>query len=438
MLDWSKRKFTFHEQSELPLYNKHYSRHSASHSIGLTSRFSSLSPTACFSNLPPTYPDGLPPSQEKTGLPTSEMVEGSPSKWKVACVVVFYLVAAIVMVFANKVSRAFLNIFFKPDKLIHGICLLLFQWVLRATALPLIFLLCQLLLATALLQIAGFLGFLEIPKLDLKIAQKLFPLISINVVGLMFNTLCLQYVDASFYQIARGLVLPFTVLASYLFLDSRPSPNILSAVVIVCVGFLGGVKSDHLHTSQIGIALGILSSMTTSVHAIVVKRSLSVTSSPIELAYYNNVFSAIFLLPMIPFTSEIASFRALVSTGGRDLRTFLVGALITGLFGFLISLAGFLSIKITSPVTHMVSSAVRGVLQTILGTVLFGDDISANRFISIMVILGGSLAYTAIKDQENSFQRFQLTSRSKASQPLLPLVSASKVPKNLMILKTVC
>jgi len=341
------------------------------------------------------------------------MVEGSPSKWKVAAVVIFYLVAAIVMVLANK-------------------------WVLRATAIPIIFLLCQLLLATALLQIAGFLGFLEIPNVDLKIAQKLLPLISINVVGLMFNTFCLQYVDASFYQIARGLVLPFTVLASYLFLDSRPSPNILSAVVIVCVGFLGGVQSDHLHTSQLGIALGILSSMTTSVHAIVVKRSLSVTSSPIELAYYNNLFSAIFLLPLIPFTSEIASFRALVSTGGPDLQTFLLGALITGLFGFLISLAGFLSIKITSPVTHMVSSAVRGVLQTILGTVLFGDLISANRLISIMVILGGSLAYTAIKDQENASQKFQLTSRSKASQPLLPLVSPSKIPTNLMILKTVC
>ena len=128
MLDWSKHKFTFHEESELPLYNKHYSRHgSASHYTGLTSRSTSLSPTACFSNLPPTYADALPPSQEKTGLPTSEMVEGSPSKWKVAAVVIFYLVAAIVMVLANKVSRAFLNIFSKTDKLTHGLCLLLFS-----------------------------------------------------------------------------------------------------------------------------------------------------------------------------------------------------------------------------------------------------------------------------------------------------------------------
>ncbi|EFP91588.1 uncharacterized protein PGTG_17642 [Puccinia graminis f. sp. tritici CRL 75-36-700-3] len=426
MLDWNKPKSSFDEQSELPLYNKNYSRQiSSSHSIGLTSRSTSLSPTANFTNLPPTYSDTQSSTHEKISLCSrqpakkphgdgiTETVEGSPSKWKVAAVIIFYLVAAIVMVFANK-------------------------WVLRTTAIPITFLFCQLLLATGLLKLAGLLGFLEIPNLDLKIGQKLLPLISINVIGLVFNTFCLQYVDASFYQIARGLVLPFTVLASYLFLDSRPSPNILSTVLIVCVGFLWGVQSDHLHTSRIGVALGVLSSITTSVHAIVVKRSLSVTSSAIELSYYNNLVSAIFLLPLIPLTSEIVTFRALLSTGGQDLHTFLMGALVTGFFGFLISLAGFLSIKITSPVTHMVSSAVRGVLQTILGTVLFGDLISSNRFIGIVVILGGSIAYTAIKDKESRSEKYHLTTRSRPSQPILPIVSPSKNPINLTALKVVC
>lgn len=200
MLDWSKRKSSFDDQTELPLYNNHYTRHaSLSHSTGLTSRSVSHSPTGSFSNLPPMYADSRPVSPEKNysflhqskkplGDETTELAEASPSNWKIAAVVIFYLVAAIVMVFANK-------------------------WVLRATAIPIIFLLCQLSLATALLQAAGFFGFLEIPKLDLKIGKQLLPLISINVIGLVFNTFCLQHVDASFYQIARGLVLPFTVLA---------------------------------------------------------------------------------------------------------------------------------------------------------------------------------------------------------------------------------
>jgi GDP-fucose transporter C1 len=41
--------------------------------------------------------------------------------------------------------------------------------------------------------------------------------------------------------------------------------------------------------------------------------------------------------------------------------------------GFLICIAGVLSIKVTSPITHMFSSAVRSVLQTALGVYLFGD-----------------------------------------------------------------
>lgn len=47
------------------------------------------------------------------------------------------------------------------------------------------------------------------------------------------------------------------------------------------------------------------------------------------------------------------------------------------MFGFLIGIAGFLSIKVTSPVSHMISAAVRGVLQTFLGIWIFGDVVSS-------------------------------------------------------------
>lgn len=80
---------------------------------------------------------------------------------------------------------------------------------------------------------------------------------------------------------------------------------------------------------------------------------------------------------------------------------------------------GLLSIKITSPVTHMFSSACRSVLQTILGVWIFHDLLTVyvarsitevtrssrysnlrNRVSSIMVILGGSMYYTWVKSQE--------------------------------------
>lgn len=82
------------------------------------------------------------------------------------------------------------------------------------------------------------------------------------------------------------------------------------------------------------------------------------------------------------------------------------------------SLASVLSIKVTSPITHMVSSAVRGVAASLLGMWLFGDILSGcalfpyydisnfillsrGRISSIAIILGGSIYYTWIKHVES-------------------------------------
>ena len=77
--------------------------------------------------------------------------------------------------------------------------------------------------------------------------------------------------------------------------------------------------------------------------------------------------------------------------------TFFIGSLVTGFFGFLLGLAGLLSIKVTSPVSHMVSSAARSVLQTVLGVWLFGEFVTGRRALSIMVITCGALYYTWIQ-----------------------------------------
>ncbi|TFY83094.1 hypothetical protein EWM64_g918, partial [Hericium alpestre] len=92
-----------------------------------------------------------------------------------------------------------------------------------------------------------------------------------------------------------------------------------------------------------------------------------------------------------------------------------------GGLGFLMSIASTLSIKITSPITHMISSAIRGVAASLLGMWLFGDILSSyvpapstkprmlmqvlahsGRVWAIAVILLGSLYYTWVKHVESS------------------------------------
>ncbi|OBZ66450.1 GDP-fucose transporter 1 [Grifola frondosa] len=309
----------------------------------------------------------------------------APSRALVTGTVLFYLVAALAMVMANK-------------------------WVLNTTSTPLFFLLSQLVIAVILFLIAHMFGVLQLPlKLDMQVCKGLIPMVGLNVVGLSFSNYTLKYVDASFYQVARGMVLPFTVCTSYFLLHSRPSLRIFLACFIVTLGFFIGVFLDGTPISLVGVSFGVTSSMITALHSVVIKRSLDVVhGSALHLSWYTNLLSAVVLSPLVVVVGELPDVVQLLfgpnEAGPGELSTlstFALGSAITGVFGFLMSLASLLSIKVTSPITHMVSSAVRGVAASFLGMWLFHDIISTGRASSIAIILLGSIFYTWIKHLES-------------------------------------
>ncbi|KAG0323155.1 hypothetical protein BGZ97_012873 [Linnemannia gamsii] len=277
---------------------------------------------------------------------------GLNERQQVFCVVLFYMITALVMVSVNK-------------------------WALNTLQLPWLLLWCQMAIAVLLLKVTDYAGFLKMPIIQKDVAKALIPLIAINVLGLGVNTLCLVYVDTSFYQIARGLVLPFTVIFAYTLLGQSSSKLVLGSCFVVFCGFYTGV------TSEIDKSLG------------------AVNNSSIDLVYYNNALSLLATTPILFLSSEYSEVMVLLNEQGfAAFHGFLFAAFVTGIFGFLINLAGFLQISKTSPTTHMVSGAVRGVLQTLLGYYAFNDIITSGRLIGIILILGGGALYTYAKDQE--------------------------------------
>jgi len=311
-----------------------------------------------------------------------------PSQLKVAGVVLFYMVAALVMVFVNK---AVLNS--TPD-------------------LPFLFLFIQLIIAVILLHLASFisasqtgsavLGKVELPLLDIPTAKSLVPLFSVGLLTLVFNTLCLKNVDASFFQIARGLLLPFTIAVSAAYTHNLPGRPSLFAAIIVTIGFFVGLSPSSYFISTSGLSnivpaiYGCLSALLTAVHAVLMKPAHDIVgnNSVIKLAYWGNLVIALALLPFIVFNGEL---EPLFKNHDRDWSVFIAGSAVTGLFGFFLSVAGLLSVKVTSPVTHMFSSAARSVLQTILGVVIFGDIVTPSRGGSILIITVGTIYYTWAK-----------------------------------------
>ncbi|THH04130.1 hypothetical protein EW146_g10257 [Bondarzewia mesenterica] len=275
--------------------------------------------------------------------------------------------------------------------------------------LPLLFLLLQLLIAVILLHTTAFLTpKIEIPKFELHSAKKLTPVVLVNIIGLVFNTLCLRAVEASFFQIARGLVLPLTIAVSSAATYSSPSVRVVIAAVVVMAGFFIGVAPQgslpvSAVPSTLSLFYGILSSLFIAIHAVLIKSSLPYcNNSTIQLAWWTNAGSAIFLAPFVVLDGEFFKVFELMSTPEWNMRVFIWGSLVTGVFGFLLCIAGLLSIKVTSPITHMFSSAARSGIQTLLGVWIFHDVLTLNRVASILTILIGTMYYTWVKSAETA------------------------------------
>lgn len=137
------------------------------------------------------------------------------------------------------------------------------------------------------------------------------------------------------------------------------------AALIVTAGFFIGISPssyfttarDAPQTTILSLVFGTLSSLTLAIHAVLVKSAYSyVDNSVIKFTYWGNLLSALALIPGIILNDEIAPAIELFTVGGEDRRVFIIGSAVTGLFGFFLSMASLLSIKVTSPITHMFSS----------------------------------------------------------------------------------
>ena len=111
-----------------------------------------------------------------------------------------------------------------------------------------------------------FTSSITLPKLELSTARKLVPLVVVDAAGFTFNALCLRDVEAAFYQVARGLVLPLTITLVALHSHTRPTIRVCGCAAIVTAGFFVGVSpSQELPVravpTSIALFYGFLSSL---------------------------------------------------------------------------------------------------------------------------------------------------------------------------------
>ncbi|CAG8682172.1 14078_t:CDS:2, partial [Acaulospora morrowiae] len=256
----------------------------------------------------------------------------------------------------------------------------------------------QLVVALFILLVWGTLGqrfqsFSIIPpyELDMEVARKIAPLTFMYVMMLTFNNMCLQYVEVTFYQVARSLTIIFNIAFTYVLLGFKTSFSALICCGIVFLGFVVGSYGE-INFSWEGIIYGVASSMFVALYGIYVKKTLIyVDNNQWRLLHYNTSLSIILLFPLVLFAGELQEIAKVYFLGEMS---FWILMIFTGITGFIINIAMFLQIKFTTPLTNTISGTAKACFQTALAAWFFQNEISFMNGTGIFLALLGSALYS--------------------------------------------
>jgi len=143
---------------------------------------------------------------------------------------------------------------------------------------------------------------------------------------------------------------------------------------------------------------GVTSSFFVALYGIFVKKVLPKTDgNEWRLLSYNTALSIPMLLPIVIISGELSGLSEEPLIYDSE---FWIVMTITGVFGYLISLAIFLQIKLTSPLTNTISGTVKACVQTILSVLIWNNDITFTNGLGIALVIGGSFWYGMIRYYE--------------------------------------
>lgn len=241
----------------------------------------------------------------------------------------------------------------------------------------------------------------QFPRAEYKIGQgrRVFPLSLVFVGMITFNNLCLKWVEVSFYNVARSLTIVFNVFFSATMLGASTSQKTMGCLGIVIFGFFLG-SSGELNFSLRGTLAGIASSLFVSLNSIYTKKVLPVVDNDHwKLTFYNNANACVLFIPLI----VIFEHQPIAAGFGQQFLSLIFwGAMmVAGFFGFSIGIVTVLQIKATSPLTHNISGTAKAAVQSMLAFYIWGNKATVLGVMGIFTVLGGSLAYTFVKMEEN-------------------------------------
>lgn len=214
---------------------------------------------------------------------------------------------------------------------------------------------------------------------------------------IVFNNLCLKFVEVSFYQVARSLTIIFNVIFDFVLLGQTTSLPAMGCCALVVSGFALG-NAQELRWSFSGVIFGVSSSFFVAMNSIFVKKKFAlVDNNPWKITLYNNINASFLFLPLILFSGEIG---VILNSPLTRTVNYWVLLILSGLLGVSISFATAAQIKYTSPLTHNVSATAKSAAQTVIALLVYKNPINVFGGLSVFLVLVASLLYTLVRRSE--------------------------------------
>lgn len=334
-----------------------------------------------------------------SGTQNSSFVQQSLN---IAAAVAFYWVVSISMVFANKTLLG------SPD---------------LKTA-PLFITWLQCVVTVLFCYVAGLLKVLNVPPFEVKmdILKQMLSLSCVFTSMIVFNNLCLKYVEVSFYQVARSLTIVFNVIFDYVILAQVTSPPAIVCCIAVVSGFALG-NQQEIRWSFVGVLFGVTSSFFVAMNAIFVKKKYAlVDNNPWKITLYNNLNAVLLFPPLIYLSGD---FSTLLNSPMLNSLTYWILLTISGLLGVMISFATAAQIKYTSPLTHNVSATAKAAAQTAIALLIYRNPITSLGMLSVLIVLLGSMGYTVVRRSEMKRKAAAIENGQNGDTTKVPLMAPS-------------
>lgn len=232
--------------------------------------------------------------------------------------------------------------------------------------------------------------------------QSVFSLTVVYILMIVFNNLCLKYVEVSFYQVARSLTIVFNVIFTYTILGQTTSSRAMKACGVVIFGYVLGSVTEMKFTF-LGLGFGLLSSIFVALYSIYVKRGLKVfNEDQWKLLMYNTALASVLLFPVVLIGGELPSIQRVTFLNNIEFWAIMT---FTAICGFLINIAIFLQIKVTTPLTNNISGTAKACLQTVIGVILFNNPMPTMNAVGTAICILGSALYSYIRYAEMTASR---------------------------------